>query len=150
MDKAQREWAIIERMMVGDYSPDQPRDDLGRFSTIPGAENSAEEQKNRLQSSYLDATIKSLEIKFPDGTTVSPVKGTSITKHKVIAGSGHEKHNPIKDKGLFKRHPNGKNFSKMRGEAVVEVDGVRQRVEVHWYESANTGIVEMKFKRFLQ
>lgn len=32
MDKAQREWAIIERMMVGDYDPDQPRDLRGRWA----------------------------------------------------------------------------------------------------------------------
>lgn len=34
MNKAQREWAIIERMMVGDFDPEQPRDERGRWTDI--------------------------------------------------------------------------------------------------------------------
>ena len=103
--------------------------------------------KNDLQSSELDGTIKSLRIKTPDGRMTGLVPGTGVTKVKVIAGQGHK--DPIHDKGLPRRHPGASGFSKMRGEAIVDNNGVPSRAEVHWYESRETGIVEMKVKGWL-
>ena len=126
-----------------DYDPHPNRDRHGQFACKSGSGI-----KNDLISSEPDATIKPLKVRTPDGREVGLAEGTSITKQKAIAGQGHR--TPIRDKGLPHRHPGATGFTKMRGEAVIDDHGTLQRVEVHWYESQKTGVVEMKVKRPLE
>jgi hypothetical protein len=43
----------------------------------------------------------------------------------------------------------GKNWLKRKGIAIVEMDGLTARAEVHWYECHSVGKVKMKVKHWL-
>lgn len=43
----------------------------------------------------------------------------------------------------------GKNWSKRKGEATVELNGFVGRAEIHWYECHGVGKVKLKVKRWL-
>jgi hypothetical protein len=43
----------------------------------------------------------------------------------------------------------GKNWLKRKGIAIVEMDGLTARAEVHWYECHGVGKVKMKVKHWL-
>lgn len=55
----------------------------------------------------------------------------------------------IREYALLISRYGGKNWIKRKGFAMVELDGVVGRAEVHWYECHGIGKVKMKVKRWL-
>jgi hypothetical protein len=50
----------------------------------------------------------------------------------------------------LERHYGAGRWRKCKGEAMVRLtDGSRRRAEIHWYEAAGIGRVELKIKRYL-
>lgn len=123
-----------------DY-PGQPRDKKGRFSYgkigLTGGIG-----RGKLQSSQ--------QIHLPDGSMSGLTSGTKITKVYTFAGKGTSK--PIKDVSRLERTYNvpRESWKKSRGDGYVDMNGKSVHVELHWYESSQTGRVEMKVKRELK
>ena len=57
----------------------------------------------------------------------------------------------IRNLGRLERQYGSGRWRKCKGEAIVRLpDGSPRRAEVHWYEAAGIGRVELKIKRYLE
>ena len=76
-------------------------------------------------------------------------KGSDVTKIVDFAGKGKKK--PVKvESHLIKQYGGSKgDWKHSRGEAVVEINGVSKKAEIHWFESSSVGQVGYKVKRIL-
>lgn len=99
----------------------------------------------------LGAAARNYPVKAPDSNQhYKFVEGTSITKIKVIMGSG-TKH-PLRDKykiAIKFGITNPDTIQKLRGEGFVMVDGKKRKAELHWYEAGTDERYEFKIKEYL-
>ena len=57
----------------------------------------------------------------------------------------------VRERMRLRRAYGGRRWRKLKGIAVVELEGGEiRRAEVHWYEAHGVGQREMKIKRFLE
>lgn len=88
------------------------------------------------------------QVKLPDGTYGSLANGGKVTKIVKFAGAGTNK--PVKVAvGLSQKHKNKpSDWGKYRGDGyVLYADGLTRHVELHWFESPQTGVIDLKVKR---
>lgn len=87
---------------------------------------------------------------LPDGSKGRLAQGSKITK--VVTFAGGKTGKPVKQaSNLSAQFPgvNPADWKKVRGEGFVECpDGKTRRGELHWFESAATGRIKMKVKRW--
>ena len=93
------------------------------------------------------ASGKNYPIKLPSGNHAKIVEGTEITGIKTFAGKGTN--TPIRVvKQLEEKYKiNAEKWEKVRGTAYIRENGIKRKVEIHWYE-ADGERVEMKVKRY--
>lgn len=87
------------------------------------------------------------DVKFRSGTKIS--SGSKITKIADFAGGNSGK--PVKvEEHLIKQYGGSKgSWTHSRGETNVTLNnGINRRAEIHWFESANVGQIDMKVKRY--
>lgn len=122
-----------------DY-PGQPREH-GKFSF--GKMLTSGQETGKLQYSPQ-------KVKLPDGTMADLTPGSKITKIHTFAGKGTQKQ--IREVSRLSEMYGApeSEWSKVRGDGYVDVDGISKHIEIHWYESPQTGRVEMKEKRELK
>ena len=96
----------------------------------------------------LGASAKNYPVRLPDGNHAKFQEGSSITKIKVIAGSGTKVQ--IRDAVYLQERYKipAEKWQKCRGDGVVLVDGVPRKAEIHWYE-ADGEKHDIKIKRWL-
>lgn len=96
----------------------------------------------------LGASAKNYPVRLPDGNHAKFQEGSSITKIKVIAGSGTKAQ--IRDAVYLQERYKipAEKWQKCRGDGVVLVDGVPRKAEIHWYE-ADGEKHDIKIKRWL-
>ena len=147
---------------IQDYSPDQPRDERGRFTSTGGNGiiQSMENENNKIESSFdvprtLSAMAKKFYVDSPRPMSAENFRikeGTQVTGVKAIA-TGEK----IRDVNRLveqysksngeKTNPN--DWIKARGTAIL-TDGITSRkAEIHWYQCENIGKVEFKRKRWI-
>ena len=88
------------------------------------------------------------QVKLPDGTHGNLANGGKVTKIVKFAGTGTNK--PVKIAvGLSQKHKNNpSDWGKYRGDGyVLYGDGITRHVELHWFESPQTGVIDLKVKR---
>lgn len=133
------EVAVTDRMTL-DY-PGQPREEDGKFSF--GKMLTKEDESSKLQSS-------TQKVRLPDGTMANLTPGSEITKIHTFAGKGTK--TPIREAPRLSAMygvPESE-WSKVRGDGYVDVHGISTHIEIHWYESPQTGRIELKEKRTLK
>ena len=92
------------------------------------------------------------DVLLPNGRKGKLKQGSVITKVVTFAGKGTNK--PVKIANSLSQKYKEYNvtpseWQKTRGEGVVVCDdGICRRAELHWFESQETGRVEMKVKRY--
>lgn len=96
----------------------------------------------------LGAKVKNYEIYF-NGKTYHVLEGTSITNNQIFAGKGQNR--AIDDSyRLEKRYGvPASEWVKVKGIAIIDVDGKGEKAEIHWYEAIGHGKEEMKIKEWL-
>ncbi len=87
-------------------------------------------------------------VKLPNGDYAKLVEGSKIIKVVVFAGKGTKK--PVKvAKYLSKQYKvPEKEWKKVRGEGLVDLNNKPTRAELHWFEAEKVGRVKMKVKRW--
>lgn len=92
------------------------------------------------------------EVKLPNGQRGKIAEGSKITKVVTFAGKGTNK--PIKVAKYLSKQYKGvpeNEWKKCRGDGFVEYEnGTIKHVELHWFESKQTGRIKMKVKREFQ
>lgn len=157
---------IIARMLDRQvrYSPDQPRDEYGRFASGSGgsAQKSVDKsEKNGIIKAdisigkSLSASAKNYPVRLPDSKQrVKLAEGQTI-HGKVFAGYGtsHE----IRDRYIVASHygipfDDVYKMQKASGNGYIILDGAKRKAELHWYQIAGDKFAEkydMKVKRFI-
>lgn len=93
------------------------------------------------------ASGKNYPVKLLSGNHAKFVEGTEITRIKVIAGYGTK--TPIREAKMLENDYKIKStkWEKVRGTAYILENGVKRKVEVHWYQAENKQ-VKFKVKRY--
>lgn len=93
------------------------------------------------------AASKNYPIKLPSGNHAKIVEGTEVTGIKTFAGKGTNTPIRVAQQLEEKYHVKADKWEKVRGTAIIRVNGKNRKAEIHWYE-ADGERVEMKVKRY--
>lgn len=128
----------------------EPR--LNRMRSYKGVDISGKsgiiKEKNINIFKSVGAAGKNYPVKLPDGNHTKLAEGTKITKVKVIMGYGTG--TELRDRFCLEREYgiSADKWQKVRGEGFIFENGIKKRVELHWYEAEGDRRL-MKVKEYL-
>ncbi len=122
-------------------------DGLGRV--VSGKVPTVIKQRDISIHKSVGAAAKNYKVRLPDGTISKLVEGTKITKVYTFAGKGTNKEIRVAKNLEMRYNVAAGEWKKVRGDGyVIDEKGRDRHAELHWYETIDTGRVDMKVKRY--
>ena len=149
----QKQWERVQRDHLSEF-PQLRRNSWRENTSSNGVYNSADYGMIYSPDIQIGRSVgaaafrdKALDI---DGTFKYIKEGSKITKVLSFAGKGTSK--PIKVANRLSELYGGdlKDWKKVRGEGLFDIDGIDMTAELHWYEHELIGRKEMKVKTWFK
>ncbi len=137
-----------ELAKIGEENFEKGIDKSGNYDII---KSSPEERYNPNHNPVNGQFTSGQSVKLPDGRYGKLAKNGEVTKIVRFAGKGTNK--PVKVAKFLSKKFNNRpdDWSKSRGDGYVEYpDKSVRHVELHWFESPQSGVFDLKVKRELK